>query len=263
MKLSLSLILFFSFSTWGECHLKGPLYSLSGPSTTILRKLNLLSDKNLRGISTFNPIPANEYKGSRLGGGLFLSRREDKIFAGAEVIYDQGRELDRYFKNRPYPSMSIESMGLTPEEVVQKTISLLEPRLEGCNEKIVELLAENKKLVEAKFSQPKKIIFFLGQISQQKKLPEMVIGNDGFVLAFKKQGQIDTYPSELHYVRWSQKIIKALDENFIFVGISESKDQKASSLTRIDQRHFNIVFPGSLTPGQSQLELMSFIVKNL
>ncbi len=229
----------------------------------ILRKLNLLSDINLKGISTFNPIPANEYKGPRLGGGLFLSRREDKVFAGAEVIYDQGRELDRYFKNRPYPSMSIESMGLTPEEVIQKTITLLRPRLVNCEERVTALLSENKKLIEAKFNQLKKIVFFLGPISSQKKLPEMVIGNDGFVLGFKKQNQIHTYPSELHYVRWSQKMIEALDKNFIFIGVSEPKDQKTSSLIRIDQRHLNIIFPGALTPGQSQLELMSFIVKNL
>jgi hypothetical protein len=263
MKLFLSLLIVYAFPVWGDCHLKSPLYSLAGTSTTVLQKLNLLSDKNLKGISVFNPISEDDYKGTRLGGGLFLSRREDKVFSGVEVIYDQGRELDRYFKDRPYASIRIESMGLTPSEVIQKVLDVLTPRLIGCENQLALLQKQNKELSELKFKSPRKIVFFLGEITDQKKYPELVIGNDGFVLGFKKSGQIQTYPSELNYIRWSQKIIQSLDSDFIFVGISEPKDQKKNSIKKIDSKHYNIIFPGALTPGQSQLELMSFIVKNL
>lgn len=263
MKLFLSLTFLFSFSAWGDCKLKSPLYSLAGTSTTILQRLGLLSDKNLKGISTFNPIAPNDFKGERLGGGLFLSRREDKVFSGVEVLYDQGRELDRYFKDRPYSSISIKSVGLTPGEVVEKVINILKTRLDGCEEKISALVKKNQQYGTEKFKISKKIVFFLGSITEQRKLPETVIGNDGFVLAFKKTGQIKTYPSELNYIRWSQKILHSLDKDFLFVGISEPKDQKTESITKLDSKYINIVFPGALTPGQSQLELMSFIVKNL
>lgn len=263
MKLFLSLIFCLSFSAWGDCHLKHPLYSLAGPSTTILKSIGLLGDKNLKGISSFNPISQKDYSGPRIGGGIFLSRREEKVFNGVEVIYDHSRELDRYFKGREYSSVGIDSIGMTPHLVVEKVLSILTPRLEGCETEVENLLKKNADLKFIKFKRKMKIIFFLGAISKEKRLPELVIGNDGFVTAFKQTGQIETYPSELNYIRWSQKILKSLSSDFLYVGISEPKDQKEISFKKLDKNHFNIIFPGALTPGQTQLELMSYIVKNL
>lgn len=258
-----SLIFLFSFHTLAEeCKLKAPLYSLSGPVSTVLRELNLLRDPNLKGISLFNPIPQDEYLGPRFGGGLFLSRREDKIFGKDEVIYDQGRELNRYFKERKSLSQGIQTVGSTPREVVQFVLDILDSRLLGCNKKIELFKLRMKTLEKRKFLKTRKIIFFLGQIGMNLRYPETVYGQDGFILEMTRTRQIQTYPSPLHYIRWSQKVIQSLDKDFIFVGISEPKDQKQKIFQKIDDKHFNIIFPGALTPGLTQLELIEFIVEN-
>ena len=264
MKLLTSALLFLLISSPIEaCHIIAPLYSLAGPSTVILKELNLLKDKNLKGISTFNPIASADYSGERLGGGLFLSRQEEKTFHQAEVLFDQGRELDRYFSKRSYPSTKIATMGKTPLQVVESVLDILGPKLSGCESQIKEIIAKSKLLAASSFKDKKKIIFFLGEISQDKKYPGLVIGKDGFVKAWSDQGKIETYPSELNYIHWSQKIIRGFAPDFIFVGISEPKDQKKIEFKKINETHFNLIYPGALTPGYSQLEVMSFLAGKL
>lgn len=262
MKLLISLLLFSSIAL-GDCHIKVPLFSLAGPSTVMLKELGLLKDKNLKGISTFNPIEKSAYSGPRIGGGLFLSRQEDKTFQGAEVIYDQGRELDRYFSKRKFISVPIETAGLTPREVSEKTLGILESKLVGCKEKLKSLKNKISNLSKLSWKGKKKIVFFLGPISSTQRFPEMAIGQDGFVKDFKKREMIETYPSDLLYIRWSQKIMDQLPVDFIFIGVSESPDQVTKKMIRMNSRHININFPGALTPGFSQLELMGFLVEKL
>ncbi len=263
-RLLCSLLLLANFPLWAsECKLNGPLFSLSGTSTVILKELNLLADPNLKGISIFNPISKEDYSGSRLGGGLFLSRREDKVFGSADVIFDHGRELNRYFKNRNYPSISINSVGKRPHETILMTLQIVEGKISGCEKELSTLKNKVSELQKSKFKAPRKIIFFLGEITSQKKLPEMVYGQDGFVLELSESGQIKTYPSKLNYIHWSQKILNSLEEDYVFVGLKEPRNQLDKKIQKLDQRHVNIVFPGALTPGYSQLELIKYIVDNL
>lgn len=256
MKVISFFLLFLNFNIFAcELNKQFEYVSLSGPVTFLLSELGLVEELNLKGISIFSPINKSTYKGKIYGGGLFLSEKEINDFEKKIVFYDSSRELEKYLtKSKASKILEIQTRQLDAVVATQEIVKNLSPYLRNCDEKLKDLDLKIKnikdKLMSFKKSN-KTILFYLGKIDKNKK-PNLLIVNDGFVKTLRDLNIVSTYPSELSYVNWSPKIIKNL-QNVIYIGISEGEKFKQETQA-LDQ--FNIMYPGALTPGLSQLYLI-------
>ena len=260
MKSLFSLYLIFSTSLSFACDFstdRKSVYSLSGPLTVILEELNLLSSPVLKGISVFYPIP-DSYKGEVIPGGVFLSPAKLASMKKSLVFFDGSQELKKLFRSQNIQAIEFISRNQTPREVTLSAMNLLNKHLSGCDDqKILKKLDLIEKDIQAKMKTRMEVIFFLGRI-MGKKLPELVIANDGVVLWLKKMNFISTYPSDLAYVNWSGAIINNLKHGTVIVGVSEGK---APTLENSSGR-FNLVYPGGLIPGIRQLEAWNYFLNH-
>src|SRR5665647_1139567 len=137
MRIGLNLLFFFfSFNLFAQCDFKSHIskvYSLSGSITVALKELQLLNNPKLKGISVFNPIGKNQFKGAFLPGGVFLSHTSFNEFAGGVVFFDESRELAKTLM--PFSSIQgveFKTRGLEPLQVVDESIRILSPFLQNC-----------------------------------------------------------------------------------------------------------------------------------
>ena len=267
MKISLSLV-FLLYGFAHACDFRpevSKVYSLSGPVTIALKNIGLLSSPKLKGISVFNPVSSEEFKGKVLPGGIFLSREMVEEFKGGLVFYDEGRDLARMFEGIPtVTSIKIVTRGFFPEQVTELSIKALMPFTNSCErqfklfqEKSENLSQKILKLIPENFS----AVFFLGEI-RAGRLPELVIANDGIVKWLREKKKIKTYPSELAYVNWSSKVIQGLDKSFLKVGVKDSSAEMIRDFKKLDEKSFNMTFPGALVPGVSQQEAWLYFLEN-
>ena len=257
MKVFSLIILFISFNAIA-CNLdkKFDYISLSGPVTFLLQELKLLNDKSLKGISVFSPVDKKDFRNKIYGGGLFLSEKEKKDFDKKIVFFDQGLELKKYLKSsNSFKNIAIETRDLGALKATSYLLDTLSPYLENCSLKVKKV---NKRLnaVKEKISQYKKVknktfIFYLGEV-KNKRFPNLVMANDGIVKTLKDSRIIQTYPSDLSYVSWSQKVVSSL-KNTVHIGVSENKEFQRINLS---DDIINIKSPGALTPGLSQVYLI-------
>lgn len=246
-------ILCFSLVTniaWSKCRLSQEVVSLSGPMTHLLEEMNLLDDPKLEAISKFHPLK-KPFKKKVLAGGLFLSPHVFRDYKNSMIIFDKSREFKYLLKKTEHKSfIEIDSRDQDPFEVINLLVLRLRPLLIGCRDEL--------KGVEKKFAEMKKellqldfklrALFFLGD--QERKLPETLVSNDGFVLFLKRFDGFETYPSNLAYVNWSEKILKTLDD-FVKIGLIEAQHEE---LLRVDRKagHYDLAFRGIMTPGIRQ-----------
>lgn len=270
MRIFLSLfLLLYSFTTLAQCRFNSKakgIVSLSGIATVIIKELGLLADPQLKGISVFNPVAENEFKGVIFPGGIFLSQQLLNDLSGRTVFYDESRDLKKILKTREQVNpIEIKTRNFTPVEVTEKALAVIGPYLEKCDDQIQKLKEELIQLQnELKIKLPQKthVVFFLGEI-KKKKLPELVIVQDGVMKWLIENNYIRTYPSELSYVNWSQKILSTLPENSMYVGLKDSARQMQKSVVKIDNKKMNVIFPGALVPGITQLRAFVYWVNNL
>lgn len=260
MKILFSLsLLFFSFFSFACGFTAGhkPVYSLSGPLTVYLEELGLLSSPVLKGISIFYPAPPS-FKGDVIPGGVFLSPGKLSSMKNSLVFYDGSQELRKLFRSQKIEAIEFVSRNQTPREVTVRAMNLLGQHLSGCDGAVIlKKLGSVESEIQKKMKSAMGVIFFLGRISG-KKLPELVIANDGLVYWLRKMNLVTTYPSDLAYVNWSGAIINNLKGSTILVGISEGK---TSSLQAASGR-FNLVYPGALIPGIRQLEAWNYFLNH-
>ena len=234
------------------------IISLSGPVSTYLDQLGIVNE--LDAISSFHPV--KNFKGVKLAGGLYLSTSTLKSMEGKTVFFDKSRELKKVLERFPkIKSIELDSRRRTPREVIEQTAEVLKPYLKNCDEKKSSLNNHISQLENHIRSNSKKIresIFFLGHISE--KLPDTILSNDGFVYWLKKEGLMESYPSDLEYVNWSMKVISPLRGKYFFMGLEDSFNTGLMKVEKKTDKVLNVSYPGSLTPGYTQLEFMKFLV---
>lgn len=252
-----------------ECHIddRAKLVSLSAPVTYVLKWLNLLEDKNLLGVSALHHVEIEE---KRLwNGGIFLSSSKLRELKRTILFFDQSRELERSLnnalkKNADNKLIKIATRGMAPFAVNDQATAKLRPYLTNCDQALEKLEHETKKIKESLkkfsiFSRERTVIFFLGEISPQGRLPELVMANDGFVKSLLEHAAIKSYPSELSYLSWSQKVLEKI-ELPLFLGVSAAgKDLKIS---RVKEGYYNLTHPGALTPGLGQIHFLQSLINS-
>ena len=250
------------------CQLKGEkdFISLSGPVTYALSKLGLLQDKKLKGISVFNPVEQNDFKGKIYGGGLFLAQKSLGEFNDKIVFYDSGRELKKYLgQSKRVEAIEIVSRGKGSLVVGQQILKTLEHNLENCSVQLNALTKQIEKLEQQlRNATVKKLadqtyLFYLGKVNSLKK-PNILIVNDGPVKTLLDYKILKSYPSELEYVSWSQKLIESIKEP-IHIGLSEGVNS-TPLIQKVSPGHYNITYRGVLTPGLSQILLIEYLIHN-
>jgi hypothetical protein len=183
--ISLLVILFLMNQLWA-CELKAPIVSLSSPITSLLREMDLLSIDKVKGISMFHHAP--NFRGKKLGGGIFLAKKTIDQFQGLTVFFDEGKELSERLKILSLKE-EIKTRGLDPFTVTTEALKILTPYLEDCRleiKKISQWVEDEKKWQISKTPFKKKYFFFLGAILGDK-LPELMIVRDGFVMFWIEQ----------------------------------------------------------------------------
>lgn len=236
------------------CELSEEVISLSGPVTMLFEELHLLEDPKLLGISKFHPVKktSRKVRTQVLPGGLFLSKKKLKEFQGKKVFFDKSREFKTLLERSAIEdSVELDTRGKTPFEVFDISINSISKSLKNCSQRIYHLRGRVKKIKETLTLHLKieNAVFYLGAFG--RKIPELVIGNDGFVLSLKGLRGFSTYPSELAYIVWSKKEMNRL-KGFYHYGVS---DGSSGTLERkkIGNRRYNISMRGALIPGIRQI----------
>lgn len=255
MKMVFRLIIFLISLNAFTCELKEKVVSLSGSVTFTLEHLGLLKDNNLKAISVFHPIKENSFQGEVLGGGLFLSfKHMNTHYQGMKIFFDQSRELSRMFKRlKKSNNIEVKTADLDPFQVYESTLKSIKPSLNNCEKRINDLnkeIAAIKGRVIAKKFTPT-MFFYLGSFQVNGNSPKMLMVNDGPVRFLKENTLIETYPSELSYVTWSQKILKQFPKA-IHIGLDNGNYDKIEML-RLSTKKMTLKYRGLLIPGISQI----------
>lgn len=229
------------------------LVSLAAPITSFLEELHLLDDPALDSISVFHATKNKKVK--RLAGGIFLSAKSMSKYRNHVIFYDASRELQRLMKKSSIVNaIEVDTRGIDPFDANEKSLALLSPYLSGCKKKLEKLnkkiAAIKVKVAKLKFGE-RAYVFFLGEFKKGQRPPELVMVNDGFVRYLAERNQMKTYPGDLAYVPWSQRVLSKLG-NRISIGISESSDEELN-LKKVSANVFNISKMGALSPGLGQV----------
>jgi hypothetical protein len=246
------------FAASKKCHLEREIVSLAGPITTTLEALGLLKDPKLLAISSFNPI-RGKTKATILAGGMFLAKKTFKKYETAEFFIDKSRELEKTLKRSNIENYQVlDTRGMDSFEVLAMTLLIIEPHLKNCDKKIKKLNLWGRKITSnlARLKQ-KKLIFFLGKI--KNKLPSLIIGQDGFVLALLRYAKVKTYKSNLAYIAWSQKELKKYP-HYQFIGVSTTKELRMHFEPH-GKNQWNISYLGALIPGVTQIRFLEKFLK--
>lgn len=262
----LLLSIFFSISISYSCDFAKRIksvYSLSGPVTLVLKDLDLLKNLKLRGISVFHPVAQKDFHGVFLPGGVFLSHETIKSLSGSVLFYDESRELSRVLSRyQDIKAIEIKTRSLTPlavTELMERELApyLVDCKLDGITSQLKSRLEDLKKMIQKDST----FLFYLGHI-QNKKMPELVMAQDGVVKWMIQEKLLKTYPSELSYVNWSARILNNLPLSTMHVGLKDSGNMMITEIKKNGQ-HINLTYPGALIPGMGQVEAMLYLFKNL
>lgn len=260
MKVGISffLLIFLTIRTVHACHLKQSLVSLSGPVTMILEELKLLSDPKLLGVSKFHPVKNQEVK--KLAGGIFLSRKTLDDFGESIIFFDKSKELsDTLTKYTSHP-FEVDTRSIDPFTATRLSLKKIKPFIQGCQERLVALESRLSK-IERELKLPETFrhsVFYLGKMGEKK--PDLIIGNDGFVISLKKLAYFKTYPGNLSYLPWSKKILNKLKE-FKHIGINDSKSDQLI-IKKISNDKYNFYLRGIFIPGITQVNFLQQLSSN-
>lgn len=256
--ISLVLFLAFSLAPAGACELKGDreYLSLSGPVTHLLEELDLLEDPSLKAISVFHST--KETKTPKVAGGIFLSPKTLSKYKNDVVFFDESAELEKSLKqNGIKGATEVATRGKGPFAANQLALEALRPRLKGCGERLAaldkRLAAIKKKASGINFGQ-KTYVFYLGKFQEGQRPPELVVVNDGFAKFLKEEAGMKTYPGELAYIPWSQRVLSGLEE-VVSIGAHES-DNPELKVVEVEKGIFNFGMRGILSPGIKQVHFL-------
>jgi hypothetical protein len=235
------------------CRLKSevPVYSLSGPVTTLFRELKLLS--SLKGISVFYPAQSG-YSGTLVPGGAFMAPATYEALKGSVVFYDHSQDLARRLRapESKVVAIPITTRDLLPLEVVELVVKSVAPYLQDCDPQVAAFRAEaeaSAKLILQKLKRPLRAVVYPGAFSRGRP-PELVMANDGIVKWLRQEKKLETYLSELAYVAWSSRLLTELPAKTLHVAFNEAALRR---LEKHGEDRYTLHHPGALIPGLDQL----------
>jgi hypothetical protein len=260
-----SFILFFSFISFSAlaCELKHELVSLSSPVTTVLEELNLLNSKKLMAISKLYNSKT-KFRGQLLGGGIFLAKKTVQKFQDISIFYDRSLELELALtKSGAKKLIEIDTRAINPFSAYEKVKQALAAHLSKCQKQLQQLdakVSQIKRSIAKKKTQ--KIIFYLGNCVDKKR-PQMVIVQDGFVKYLVDQNIIKTYPGPLGYVTWSAREMNKLKGFKHFCVHSEDVSKFEFKSRSLGDDFYEIRFGDAFIPGLSQIYFLEKLTKLL
>ena len=258
IKLLLLLIISFPvFSCEFKQQFKIGLYS--GAIVDVINEIGLNKSNQISFYSHYFPI--NNQKADKIQGGIFVSKKKLSQYEANLVFYDDSTDLEKVFHSLRIDSLeSIKTSGKTPFEVLVDNIKILEKYTENCEKKFESLKSFAKKVKKKKIKQSR-VIFFLGEITEEK-LPPMIMLHDGFVEYLIKNKIIQSYQSPLSYVTWSEKLMKEyVNGDYLYIGLnSKSVDFETE---RINENKMNIYSRYALQPGLSQIKFLEMLKEKL
>ncbi len=261
IKAKLLITFFLSFSTFAcEFNTPQPVLSLSGPISHLLKRLDLLGHPQVKAISIFHGIGASDFKGDRLGGGVFLSGDYLKKFSSPLVFIDESMELRKNLEHQKLLPIEIKTRNLDPFQAYKISLEKLAPYLKGCEKKItnMELYVADQMKRSRSFTKLKgTFIFYLGELRGVGRPPNLIMV-DNFVLWFKNKILLETYPTKLNYAPWSEKVMKILLKGKVIeIGLinKETKDNLLVVQT-LSKTKINLIHPSLLIPGIAQIDLL-------
>ena len=252
MKLASSFIIFLYCISAFSCELKkGNFALISGGITKLIQELALENSKHIKLYSNFFPI--KNKNATLVTGGIFISPKVIDEAQVDTVFFDSGEELRKSLRrSKAKKVIAYKTNGLDPFEAYDLSKEILVPFLKNCEDKISKL-DQRINQIKKQSLKNSKMIFFVGEISEYKKLPELVMSNDGFVKYLRTNKKLESYPSELSYATWSQKILTNLkDKKYLKIGLVNSEDE-TFKIKKIDDEYINIHSKLALIPGLSQV----------
>ena len=267
MKIFVSLLI-ISFSAFAECTFKKDIKkvaSLSGSISVILNEIGLLKSPLLLGISHYHPLSYKEFTGRRFPGGIFLAPTTFDEFSGAVVFYDESRELKKILQTRKnIIAVELKTRNLLPLEALDRSLLAVKPFIFGCDREISDIRRKAQELQTTllkKIPAGTRVYFYLGKINPPR-FPELIMVQDGAVKLLHQEKKISTYPSPLSYVNWSSKIQEESNRDTLHVGIVDSGHKQIIDLVKKNKIQ-NLIYPGALVPGLTQLRAFNYWAESL
>jgi len=238
-------------------------------------ELNKLNDPSVQAIFQNYKFLNQQFKGDWISGGIYLSKKLlGNLREGSDIFFDESKdlrtELEFYNKTntKRWNLVEIKSKGRDPFEFMESLILLLQPFLEKslCKSDLESLRSEINQarsflMSEKPFKQP--IYFFLGKITNQIKLPDLIIGRDLFNVFWIKEKKIETITSQFSYIPWSASFYnQEKKKGALFIGLVDNLElTNKAIIDKLDNQHFNISYPGVLLPGLTVIHWMKEFVK--
>lgn len=253
MKLAINFLLLISFGHAFACDWKNEqdkFISLSSATTYLMKELGLLN-KQVIAISKYHSIDVDQFSGEQWGGGNFLSQKKLRQHRSHIFFIDESRNLSMSVRRgKIRKSFSIKTSGLGPIQVNDLALKSLSPFIVNCEKQITKLNLRVKRVQElietAKFG---RVLFFMGEIKENKRLPNLLMVNDSFVKLLLSHRAIETFSSKLAYVNWSVKEMNKY-QSFKKIGLVGKKRNK---FVVPNKKGINIYDPLALLPGLSQI----------
>ncbi len=226
----------------------------------LLEELSLLDQ--IKAISVFHPVKSKKI--SKIAGGIFLTKRAFDSKKKKIIFFDESIEVRRTLKNIENAEiLEVFTRKIGAFEAYKVSKEILSSFTKNCEARIKEIDKRVKKirlgLSQKKFL--KTYLFYLGKFEKNKKDPELLIVNDGFVKDLIQHSNIKTYPSPLEYVTWSTKILKTISKNAIKLSISDGKLDNIEK-KEIEPLKYSLFYRGALSPGIRQVYFLEeFITK--
>lgn len=262
MKLAISIFLFL-FSHYSiACSWKRPssvFISLSSSTTYLIKELGLLN-RQVKAISKFHEISNLKYRGELWGGGNFLSQKKLKANTTSIFFIDESRNLSMALRRGDVEKFTIiKTSLLDPVQVHKNAVRAVRPYIKNCQAKLEiidkRILGLIKNLRKQKLG---KIIFFLGEIKENKRLPNLIMVQDSLVKLLLKHETVKTFDSKMAYVNWSMKELRNYSD-YKFVGLVGSH---APEFIQTNSKGINIYDPLALLPGFPQILFLEKLLAN-
>jgi hypothetical protein len=254
-KLLFLCIILVSFKVTHGCELKKPLVSLSGPVTTYIEELGLINE--LKAISIFHKIKNKEqFKGDVLGGGIHMANKTLRKISKYHIFFDSSKEFEKNLAHsKILNAIKLDTRGQDPFRVYKYVQTKVNPFLKNCSNKI-KSLDKKINLIYKKFKNmnlsQSNAIFYLG--SCEKRKPSLLIVNDGIVKYLIEKMKLNSYPSPLAYVTWSQKIMSTLKKKgFLEICLDTKAGKNEFIVDKKTPLLWQVGYGDLFNPGLSQI----------
>jgi hypothetical protein len=247
------------------------LYSFSGPMTTALFQLKLLSDPQLKGIFNYHQFGRIKNSQTKIFlGGVQLSKKDlTDIPKGAVIFFDTSRPLEKLLQSSDasFQLHKIETRNRLSIDLAKEVLQKVSPYLDSCELRVRELNENYDGMVKKIKSAPKKIglfYFFLGEI-KSNQLPELMVGRDLFIRDLVEYQKIKLSSTLPTYAPWSVKELRD-HPGAILVGMSTKVGSQLSwekiKFSQLGFKHetWNLYFEGAAIPGAFQLEMATYFM---